>query len=255
MIRVSQLTVTHGKAIRALRSLNFEIPVRKVTCVMGPNASGKTTLLKTLAGLTSYSGSVYLNFRELRKYSKRELARLVGYTGAVSSRDFFSIKVREVLVTAFYPFSNSFFDSPEHYKYVEEISRDAGIEHLLDRRLNELSSGELQKVFLALIIARSPQYYLLDEPDSHLDIGFKPELIKMIRKLSQSSTVLIATHDPLFAFKCCDYFIILNKGELVLSGEKKDLIENLQILSRVYGVRFETLLGKGGEKLIIPVYE
>lgn len=255
MIHASQLTVVYGKTIHALKILDLEIPIKKVTCVMGPNASGKTTLLRALAGLTSYSGSVYLNFKELRKYGRRELARLIGYSGNLSSRDFFSIKVKEALMTALYPYSGSFFDMPEHHQFIEKISREIGIEHLLDRRLNELSSGELQKVLISLIIARRPKYYLLDEPDSHLDIGYKPELIRVIKGLSSDSTVLVATHDPLFAFKCCDYFIILNKGQLVYSGGRDGLLENIQILNSVYGVRFEIVVDNRNEKLIIPMYE
>lgn len=254
-MRVKSLSFNYSKGDFSLDDISLDIPDRKVTCVLGPNGSGKTTLLKILGGLLEAKGAIFINGSLEPVSSRGVLRNLSAYSGFPIFVDvLMDMKIIEILLTSRYNVSKTFFDSAHDHNMAKAVSEELGISHLLDRKPNEISGGELQKVLIGLAMMKRPRYYLLDEPDAHIDTGFKPELSKIIKKLSQEATVIIATHDSLFAQFTCDYFIIMKDGEILFKGSKKDLLSSLDVLEKSFGVKFVRVYIEEIGLTAIPVY-
>jgi len=253
VISTKALRVTYRPSrIEAISDVSVEIPQRTTTCIVGPNAAGKTTLLKAIARLVEYDGAIFIEGRDISELGKA-LRRILAYTSHVSVNELLGVRVIDVLLTSRYPISRGLADSEEDLEGIYEVSRSLGIEHLLTRRIGELSSGELQRVVLASALVRRPRILLLDEPDSHLDVALKPWLSLYLKKLSEGSTVVLSTHDPIFAFHTCDYFIVLSHGKLLYSGPYEDLINNATFLEKAYGIGF-TRVELGDRVVLLPLY-
>lgn len=254
-MRARSLIIKYDKASFRLGEIDLDIPERKVTCVVGPNGSGKTTLLKGIGGLLDREGHVYIDGKsdvELTQSLARRISSYAGYFPQVDP--LLNIKVLDFLLTSRYLGSDGFFESENDYRLVTEIAKRMGITHLLSRKLNELSGGELQKVLIALSMCKKPSYYLLDEPDAHVDMGFKPELARLIRSLSEEGTVILATHDFIFAQLTCDHYVVLNKGKVIFQGGKVELLNSADVISGAFGVKFRRTLIEGVGEILFPIY-
>jgi|GEM_PF-355582 len=252
MISTKNVTVAYKRSsIVALRDVNINIPGYSVTCILGPNASGKTTLLKTIAQLLSYNGVVEITGRDAKSII-RELRRILSYSSTLEERDLLGVTVLDVLVYSRYPVSRGFFTSEEDITRVREVAEKLGVGDLLSRRLSELSAGELQRVVLAAALAKDPRILLLDEPDSHLDVYSKIWLSSFLREISGQITVILSTHDPIFASMTCDYFVVLSRGEVAFIGLREELLKNTSILEKVYRVPF-TSISLGELHVLLPL--
>ncbi len=252
MISAKNLAVFYkSSGVVALRDVELTIPERTATCILGPNASGKTSLLKALAQVVDYSGVVEISGRDA-KSMLRELRRILSYASTLEERELLGVTVLDVLLYSRYPVSRGFLNTREDADKAREVAVKLGVENLLSRRLSELSAGELQRVVLAAALAREPRILLLDEPDSHLDVYSKTWLSGFLRDISSRVTVVLSTHDPLFASMTCEYFVILSRGRVVFTGSKSELLEDIHVLGEVYGVAFASVL-IGEHYVLIPL--
>lgn len=248
-MRGKDVVVEYRGGLKALWKASFQIPGNKVTCLMGPNASGKTTLLRAVARLVEYRGSILIDGLEASRMPLAVLSKILSYGSPTSVSTSLSLRVREILEMALYPLKNIDVE-----KAVEEASMELDITMLLDRYVGELSSGELQRVVIASALVKNPRYLLLDEPDAHVDVGFKPVLSRVLRRRAASSTIVVATHDPVFASCTCDHVIVLRSGSIVFEGGFDELLENLGVLEETYGVGFTVSNAPNGRRIILPYY-
>uniref|UniRef100_A0A7J3Y1J0 ABC transporter ATP-binding protein n=1 Tax=Thermogladius calderae TaxID=1200300 RepID=A0A7J3Y1J0_9CREN len=223
----------------------------RVNCVVGPNGAGKSSLLKAIAGVVTYRGEVSIRINDI-EVGKNEFHRYVSYVSDIQPSSI-KVSVREALLYARYPCSTGFFYSDRDFKYVEEISKLLGISHLMEKSLNELSSGELQRVLIAIGIAKNPAVLLLDEPDVHLDVYNKTRLIKVIRGLAGKKLVVLSTHDPSVASMVCDRLILLNNGTVQGDLGIEDLNQALGLFEEVFKTRL-ALVEVEGRRTLVPVY-
>lgn len=252
-MRVEGLKVTYDGEREVLYVPYLEIPVRKVTCVLGPNGSGKTSLLKAIAGLVEARGTVYLEGAAFSPSRVGTFRRLLAYAGRPPEvSEVTNMRVLEALLIARSK-GAGLFEKEEEVREVLEVAKRLGVSHLLSRRLGELSDGELRRVVVAMAMVRRPLYYLLDEPDAHVDVGFKTELAKIVRDLAEGSTVLVSTHDPLFAQLTCDYVVVLRAGRVLFQGWIGDLVSRPGILEEAFGARFTHVTLAGGRVLLVPM--
>jgi len=252
VISIKSLSVRYKRSgVVALRDVSIDIPSNKVTCILGPNASGKTTLLKAIAQLISYDGVVEVNGRDARGIIS-ELRRMLSYSSTLEELDLLGVTVLDVLVYSRYPASRGFFTSEEDLRRVSEVCERLGLSDLVSRRLGELSAGELQKVVLAAALVKDPKVLLLDEPDSHLDVYSKTWLSSFLREISSRVTIVLSTHDPLFASMTCDYYIVLSRGRVVFTGFHDELLRDTSVLESVYNVSF-TSISIGGLRVLLPL--
>lgn len=254
-IRVDSVTLTYG-SVKALEDVTLEVEEGRITCLLGPNGAGKTTLLRVVASvLKPKRGVVYIDGKDSRLYRPRELAKLISLSEPHISRTL-PMRVVDFLLTARYPHQEPlrYFEREEDLSVVLEVSRELKIDHLLERRLDQLSSGELQRVVIATALARRPRVLLLDEPSAFLDIRYRVEALEVIRSytLAHRTTTMVALHDLYLASLYCDTSVLLFEGRVVACGSTREVLSS-PIVEEVYGVRIKTITIDGGLLFALPL--
>ncbi len=252
MITIKNLEVRYN-GYKALSIEELEIPTDRTTCILGPNGAGKTTLLKTMIKQAPYRGEIRLGSEDLSVKKRRELARIFSYASPIQPSPLFNLRVIDALMTARYIHSRGFFEKYGDLEQALRIAETMGIKDLLNRRLETLSSGELQRVVLAMAILKDTSILLLDEPDSHIDPGSKAELIRILRELSESKTIIFTTHDVIFGTQLGEYFIVINRGRTVFTGNYRELAREKRVLEKAYGVRIAEYRSND-TSFLVPLY-
>lgn len=206
--------------------------------IIGPNGGGKTTFLKSLAGLLRYSGNIELDGVDVSSLDFKSRAKMFAYLPQNISIPEFSVK--DFLITGRLPYTNLLsYYTREDWDRVNDVAECVDVIKYMDRDLLSLSQGELQRVMLAKVFIQSPKVLLLDEPTSALDIGFK-ELIKdqiyNYLNSNPAAMVLISTHEPGFFNDRQSKTLMIKDGgvfkfgdsKLVYSDEHKRELFNLQ---------------------------
>jgi len=236
IIRVVDVCVRYGKH-QVLKNISLNVMPGEVVSVLGPNGSGKTTLLRTIDGiLKPYVGSVYIDGKNVRAYVRRELAKIVGYVPQ-RINIFTKITVLDFVLTGRRPFALFSYSKIDVAKAVEVLEAvDAG--ELMHKRLDELSSGQLQRVVIARALAIEPKVLLLDEPTSNLDPRYQLEILKLVKSLSKEKriAVLMSVHDLTHAYRFSDKIVLLKNGEIVAAGKPDDVLTEENIL-KVFSVK------------------
>ena len=202
--------------------------------IIGPNGSGKTSLLKTLyrAVLPTY-GSVWMGDAELRELSARESALRASVVLQDDSSEF-AFTVRETVETGRVPHKRLFERTGDSDRNaVEEALETAGVLALADRLLGTLSGGERQRVFIARALAQCTPVMILDEPTNHLDIAAQIDLMELLSSLPL--TVITALHDLNLAAAYCDELYVMAAGRVIAHGPTHDVLTPTTI-GEVYGV-------------------
>lgn len=204
-----------------LHNIDLSIRAGEMVGLLGPNGSGKTTLLKLASGvLKPTRGETILDGHSLSRLSRKSIARSV----AVVPQQFhipFAFTVDEVVMLGRIPFLKAFAEESELDKrLVTDALGLVGIGELRERRFDELSGGERQKVILAMALAQQPRLLLLDEPIAHLDIAHQVEILELVRSLNaeQGLTVIAAMHDLNLAALYFDRLVLLSEGRVVADG-------------------------------------
>ncbi|MFT3872999.1 MAG: ABC transporter ATP-binding protein [Nocardioides sp.] len=205
-----------------------------VTGLIGPNGSGKTSLLRLLAGVVRPdSGRVSLGKVDVHRISARQRARSLALVEQETATTL-DLLVREVVELGRVPHRSRFGTGDESGPaIVEAAMRAAGVDRLADRRWQTLSGGERQRSHLARTLAQEPEVLLLDEPTNHLDLRHQLAFLEGIRDLG--ITVVAVLHDLEFAAAYCDEVGVLDAGRLVALGPVGDIL-TAGLVAEVYGV-------------------
>ncbi len=218
-----------------LEDLSLEIPTGKVTAILGPNGTGKTTLLHLLLGLLKPNqGAALVAGKPHRAYSRRELSKLIGLVPQFESIPF-NFSVFEYVTLGRSPYLNPFqMPGGEDLDIVENALEVAGIPHLADKPVMEISGGERQLVHVARVLAQRTRILLLDEPTAHLDLENQNRILSLLKKMSaEGTTAVMTTHDPNAAIFAADYFILMKAGQIAAQGSASAVITS-ENLSRVF---------------------
>jgi cobalamin transport system ATP-binding protein len=219
-----------------LAPTSFEGALGEVIAILGPNASGKSTLLRIVSGLLSpLQGEVRLEGNELRRLPPRERARRVGLARQVTPL-LFSFTVREFVRQGRHPhLGHALFESSEDERWVEWAIEKTHLTPLAARRVTEISGGELQRAVLARTLAQRPRLVLLDEPTAHLDIGYQIEMLQLLRALaaSENFVTVIVTHELNLAAEMADHLLLLEAGHCLGQGKPEQVLR-ADLLSRVF---------------------
>lgn len=220
-----------------LGPVSFTARQREIVGILGPNASGKSTLLKLLAGQFGVlSGRVELDGKAPGGLSLRERAQRIAIVHQESDL-LFPLSVWEYVLQGRYPHGRRLrFENEADALMVQKALEQTGAESLAGRRMDQLSGGERQRVILARALAQQPQLLLLDEPTRHLDIAGKVDLMRRLRRLTGHNryTVVVVTHELNLAAEFFDSVVLLRGGKSVASGRPED-VYRADSLEQVFG--------------------
>jgi iron complex transport system ATP-binding protein len=226
-----------------LDGLSFQVTAGEIFGVVGPNGSGKTSLLKVMAKVLRPShGHVRLFGEDLERLSQREVARLLALVPQ-ESLQVFPFTVAQTVLMGRYPHrrENAWaagfgWDSPDDIALAEQAMAEMDIAHLADRLVTELSGGERQRTVIARALAQAPRALLLDEPTAFLDLQHQIEICSIVRRLSaeRGLTVVLVSHDLNLAGQYCDRILMLKDGALFRTGVPHEVIRP-EVLRAVYG--------------------
>jgi len=216
----------------------LDVPEGAVTALVGPNGSGKSTLLQALSDqLAPETGEVRLWGQPVRSLDRKELARELGHLSQEND-SLGSITVEELAYHGRYPY-RGFFDSVdvEDREAVERALELAGVAELRDTELGQLSGGQKQLAWIAMVLAQDTDVLLLDEPTTFLDLYHQFRVLETVRQLNEQRdvTVAIVLHDVSQAARFADYLVALDDGELYDWGPPEEVITE-QLLADVFGV-------------------
>ncbi|ELY89835.1 ABC transporter ATP-binding protein [Natrialba taiwanensis] len=216
----------------------LDIPEAAVTALVGPNGSGKSTLLKSLSNhLEPDAGTVQIHGEDLDSFSQKELARELGVLSQEND-SLGSITVEDLVYHGRYP-HRGFFDSvsEEDHRAVNRAIELAGIDHICDTELGQLSGGQKQLAWIAMVLAQDTDVLLLDEPTTFLDIHHQFRVLETIRQLNEQKgvTVAVILHDISQAARFADYLVAIRDGELYDWGPPEEVVTE-QLLADVFGV-------------------
>ncbi len=234
-LSIARLSAGYGPR-KVLRDLSLDaLRPGTVTALVGPNAAGKSTLLRAMAGLVKADGAVHYGETDLMRLSIAERSRLVGFmpqslpTGA-------SLTVLESVLTALMAFRHGAQGGASAREQAFAVLERLAIADLAMSPLDSLSGGQRQMVGLAQAIARRPKILLLDEPTSALDLARQHQVMAMVRAVAQEGRIVVAVlHDLALAAQWADHVVMLDHGTVHVAGRPEEAITPAA-LRAIYGI-------------------
>jgi len=236
VINVTNLDYAYGK-ISVLKDISFQIERGDFFIIIGPNGSGKTTLLRLLAGIFSAgSGTIQILGDSIENYNRKALARKIAYVPQTVPVDF-PFTVSEVVLMGRSPHLGMLgLEKEKDLVTAKQAMKFTELDHLADRRTNQLSGGECQRVFIARAICQETEIILLDEPTASLDLAHQTRIMDLMEKLQKEKdiTVVMVSHDVNLAAMYGKTLLLLKEGQIVGRG-KSDEVLTFQTLEAAYG--------------------
>lgn len=238
-LKARDLTVRYGTYV-AVRGLTLAAHAGEVLAVIGANGSGKSSLLRAIAGLLPHAGSV-----------ERDPTARVGYmpqeTAARAALTVFEVvllgRLRSLAMKV----------GPRDLEAAAQALAEVGIADLASRRITTLSGGQRQLAFLAQVLAADPTILLLDEPSSALDIAHQFQVLTLLRDatIRRGLTTIAVLHDLNAAARFADRLALLHQGSLLAEGTSTDVLRS-DTLRKAYGISAAILTGPDGCPVVVP---
>lgn len=243
IIGVKNISAGYGGG-DVIRDISFNAQQGECLCVLGPNGCGKSTLLKSIARIIDYRGQVTLNGRDAASYSRREFARKIALLGQ-SAQILFPYTVYETVAMGRYAYSSGMLRelSSEDKTIIDNVITQLDIEDIQLRMIDELSGGQLQRVFLARTLAQTPEIIMLDEPTNHLDLKYQIELIQYLKTWvrEHNKTCIGVFHDLNLARQFGDTALVMHNGMNAAYGAIEETL-NSEIIQSVYGIDIRSFM-------------
>jgi iron complex transport system ATP-binding protein len=220
-----------------LNNLSFSIQKGDFFIIIGPNGSGKTTLLKIISGLVKLQqGDLKILDQSLQSYTRKALAKNIAYVPQMVSMDFPFSAMDLVLMGRSPHLGPLGLGQEKDVEIAKKAMAFTGVEHLGSRKLEQLSGGEQQRVFIARAICQAPEVILLDEPTASLDLAHQVRIMDMMEKLKneRNVTVVMVSHDVNLAAMYGENLLLLKEGGIVGMGRPEEVI-TYQALEKAYG--------------------
>ncbi|MGM0509910.1 MAG: ABC transporter ATP-binding protein [Thermoplasmatota archaeon] len=242
MVILSLDRVTTGyREKKVLKDISFEMDKGEFLGVIGPNGCGKSTMVRAVTDVIGiWEGDIKIADRLLGEYSRKKLARKVAVVPQ-NTYISFPFTVKDIVMMGRSPYLRR-FENPKKKDFdrVNRAMKVTGTYRLKDRKISELSGGELQRVITARALSQSPELLLLDEATSHLDIGHKLEMMDIVNKMCKERglSVLSIFHNLNLAARYCERMILIDEGRIHAMGKPEEVLTRSH-LRAVYGIEAE----------------
>ncbi|HPS57408.1 MAG TPA: ABC transporter ATP-binding protein [Spirochaetota bacterium] len=253
LFSISSVSAGYGINI-FIRGLDLAVAGGEFVSFIGPNGAGKSTIIRLLAGmLAPASGTVSFCGREINGFGARELARnfsvVMRITGNVPA-----FSVRSFLGFGMFAHSGPVRAGVKGIHLVDEMALRTGIMHLMERSVNELSTGEFQLVQVARALVQNSGIIILDEPVSNLDYRHSTMVMDILRDLNRSgTTVICALHDVNCASNYSSRIVCVKNGGIFIEGAPGSVVKP-EIMNKLYDAEFMSLVNPAtGSPMIVPV--
>lgn len=235
-LEMQGITLAYGDK-KVVEDVTFQVMPGEMVGLVGPNGSGKSTIIKALSRIvTPHSGRVLINGRDISQIPRRELSLLIGVVPQIPLLPS-PFTAFEIVLMGRNPHLGLFqYEGPKDMDIVWQAMGQTSTQCLAERRISELSGGEIQCVVIARALAQETQAILLDEPTANLDIGRQIEILDLVKSLCRENklTVVAALHDLNLASHYCDRLLLINKGRIHAEGTPTEVI-NTKNIEQVYG--------------------
>lgn len=254
-LTANQLSAGYGDTV-ILDGLDLAVPQGKITCIVGANACGKSTLLRTMSRLIApRDGHVLLDGKSIHKMPSRDLARIMGLLpqSPIAPE---GILVADLVSRGRHPHQGMFarWTTKDDEAVAEALTATKTVE-LAERPVDELSGGQRQRVWIAMALAQQTDILLLDEPTTFLDISHQVEVLDLLTDLNQTrgTTIVMVLHDLNLAARYADYLVAMAGGRLHMSGKPEEVLTE-DTVREVFGIESRIIIDPtSGRPLMLPI--
>ncbi|MDR2494610.1 MAG: ABC transporter ATP-binding protein [Spirochaetaceae bacterium] len=237
LVTVARLSAGYGGA-DVIKDIEFEVRSGESLAVLGTNGCGKSTLLKAMGRLIGYRGTVSIDSRDITGFSRRDLAKNIALLGQ-NTPVCFPYTVRETVSLGRYAYGRGLLPrlSREDERRIAETMDRLDLTDIKDRMIDELSGGQIQRVFLAKTIVQDPGLILLDEPANHLDLKNRIEILGYLKQwVGETGKTLVGVyHDLTLVHHFADRALLMKSGRLAAWGSVRTVLTR-ETLQEVYGI-------------------
>lgn len=256
-LNAHKVTLAYGEK-SIVNKLSLSIPDGKVTVIIGPNACGKSTLLRALARLLKpQMGEVVLDGMEIGKIPTKQVAKRLGLLPQTPIAPQ-GILVSDLVSRGRTPHQSAFQQwSEADEEAVLDAMQATEILNLADRRIEELSGGQRQRVWIAMALAQQTELLLLDEPTTFLDLPHQIDVLNLVRKLNrkQGRTVVVVLHDLNLACRYADHIVAMREGEIIEQGASEKVI-TAEVMMQVFGLKCDVIKDHlSGTPMVVPAVD
>ncbi|MFZ5799827.1 MAG: ABC transporter ATP-binding protein [Candidatus Omnitrophota bacterium] len=240
-----------------IRQVNLEISEGDFLGIIGPNGSGKTTLLRLMSRVLIPScGRVCFRDKDIQRMDLKELCRQAAFV-AGNGNSAFGLSVWEMVLMGRIPHLRRLqFEGRKDFTIAEQMLLLTDTQDLKDKRFDELSAGERQRVSIARALAQEPQLLFLDEPTAHLDIGHQIQVLDLLSKLNghNNLTVVMVLHDLNLASNYCRNLVLLDKGRVFKQGSPQEVLtyQNIEAVYKTVVLVNENPVTRRPNVILVP---
>ena len=254
ILRIENASFSYNRGEKIFEDINLEVNKSDVLCILGPNGTGKSTLIKCINGLLNLdSGDIFLNSTNISEMARTDLAKMVGYIPQSHSSTF-AFSVFDVILMGRAPHLNvTSVPGKKDFKIADKAMESLGISHLKDKSYTEISGGEKQMVLLARVLTQEPELLLLDEPTSHLDFGNQIRTLDVINRLSENGlSVVMTSHYPDHAFLSSNKVAIMKDRGIMDIGKPENVVTE-ENMKKAYDIDVKVIDVDESRKACIPM--
>ena len=249
MLEIKNISVTKNKK-EILHDVSFSVKPHTITAIIGKNGSGKSTLISCLTGENKYKGSVFFSDDDISLLSSKQRARLVSLLP--QNLPVVPITVEKLVEMGRNPYTDIGNRlSEKDTQQIEKAIESAGIQNIRHKKLTEISGGERQKAYIAMVLSQNTRVIALDEPTTYMDVQVEKAFMSLIRELKEKhkKTLLVVMHDLSAAVEIADNILLLHEGKVKEFGTTQHVLQSGAIEEVFDVTRYECELD--GEKTII----
>ncbi|CAN2253846.1 petrobactin ABC transporter ATP-binding protein YclP [Bacillus vallismortis] len=233
MVEVKKVSKQYGGKV-VLEETSVTIQKGKITSFIGPNGAGKSTLLSLMSRLIKKdSGEIFIDGQEIGSCDSKELAKKMSILKQANQINI-RLTIKDLVSFGRFPYSQGRL-TEDDWVHINQALGYMKLEDIQDKYLDQLSGGQCQRAFIAMVIAQDTDYIFLDEPLNNLDMKHSVEIMKLLKRLVEElgKTIVIVIHDINFASVYSDHIVALKNGRIVKEGPPEEIIET-SVLEEIY---------------------